>query len=62
MKHFCGGQKAFYERFMQERPVLNEKADSQCRGCPYHRPDWKYRFCMYVECPYVKGLETFRRE
>lgn len=62
LKHFCGGQKAVYERFMQQRPELKEREDSHCRGCPYHRPNWKYRYCVYRECPYVKGLVTFRTE
>lgn len=62
MNHFCCGQKAFYERFMQQRPELHEREDSHCRGCPYHRPAWKYRYCLYRECPYVKGLKTFKRE
>lgn len=36
--------------------------DFLCKGCRYHRPDWDYRFCIFLECPFVKGQQTFWEE
>ena len=36
--------------------------DFLCQGCCHYRPDWKYRFCEFLECPYVKGQKTFWEE
>lgn len=36
--------------------------DFLCKGCCHYRPDWKYRFCEFLECPYVKGQKTFWEE
>lgn len=38
------------------------REDFLCGCCPHHRPDWKYRFCEYIECPYIKGVKTFWEE
>lgn len=62
MVRFCQGEKNFYERFMQQKPMFKGKEDFQCQNCPHYRPDWKYRFCCYVECPYISDFKTFREE
>ena len=36
--------------------------DYFCRGCKHHRPDWDYRFCVFTECPKMKGMKTFWEE
>ena len=29
-----------------------------CGDCRFYRPDWKYQFCVYAECPYQPGKLT----
>lgn len=55
----CENSRRFYEQFMQQRPN-DVKDDYGCKGCPYHRPEWKYRFCAYTKCKYISDLLTFR--
>ena len=43
-------------------PSFQMTEDYFCFGCKCHRPDWKYRFCKHLECPYIKGQKTFREE
>ena len=54
----------FYERLMMEVPGRDNKVkeDAMCTGCQYHRKDFEYRYCLHIECPYVKGHKTFREE
>ncbi len=54
----------FYRNIMQEKPDQNRKCEKTypCSGCRWYRPDWKYRFCEYLECPMIKGFMTFRDE
>ena len=54
----------FYEQMMMQVPGIDDniKEDSMCIGCQYHRKDFEYRYCLYIECPYVKGHKTFREE
>ena len=35
---------------------------SDCECCPYAMPDFKYRECLYVRCPYDKSKVTLREE
>jgi hypothetical protein len=53
-----------YEQLMRQAPAQGREmqADLLCRGCPHHRPHWAYRFCVHTECPYMKGMKTFREE
>ncbi len=53
---------AAYEAMMQQIPGSRRKLpeDTGCYGCQNHRPKWKYRFCVLLECPYAKGMSTFR--
>ena len=33
-------------------------APEDCGDCRFYRPDWKYQFCVYAECPYQPGKLT----
>ena len=64
MKGNMRGHLMFYEQMMIQMPGTDDKIkeDSMCIGCQYHRKDFEYRYCLYIECPYVKGHKTFRKE
>ena len=32
----------------------------RCEECEYYHPDWKYRTCFFVECPYGRKKFTLR--
>ena len=34
------------------------KEPPKCRCCPYHQPDFRYRICLFSECPYGKARNT----
>ena len=53
-----------YEMAMRKAgdPSFQMTEDYFCLGCKCHRPEWKYRFCKHLECPYIKGQKTFREE
>lgn len=53
-----------YEIMMEQTPTSKYelKEDAFCKGCRFHRHKWKYRFCLFTECPYMKGMKTFREE
>ncbi len=53
---------AAYEVMMRQIPGSGRKIaeDACCYGCKNHRPKWKYRYCVLLECPYAKGMTTFR--
>lgn len=54
----------FYKRLMRQsyKQGTDYPVDFACSGCRNHRPDWKYRFCVLTECPYLKGFKTFREK
>ena len=29
----------------------SDRAPDSCKLCPYHRPDFKFRTCLYAHCP-----------
>lgn len=60
MKKFCDGSRSFYEQLMQQPPNLRCSDALACQNCKYYRPEWKYRFCKFTECPYVAGFKTFK--
>lgn len=53
-----------YKKFMEHgsRSVNDIEEDIFCAGCKYHRPDWDYRYCRFIECPDIKGAMTYREE
>ena len=58
-----GGDRAF-ESLMQGKPGFDHYdsgdagAPEDCGDCRFYRPDWKYQFCVYAECPYQTGKLT----
>ena len=51
------------QRMMQEIPMYgNRKPPRCCADCQYYHPDWKYRSCLYVECPFGYKKYTVRRK
>ena len=30
----------------------SDRAPDSCKLCPYYRPDFKFRTCLYAHCPY----------
>lgn len=53
-----------YKRFMEfsSTEIHEVEVDELCIGCRNHRPDWDYRFCRFIECPYIEGMKTFKEE
>lgn len=63
MRGFTDGRLLIFEQMMKQKPDPdNRSEDTMCVGCPFHRRDFEYRYCLYTECPYIKGLKTFREE
>ena len=62
--YFTSGQDRAFERLMQEKPSFNHydgggaNAPEDCGSCRFYRPDWKYQYCVYAECPYQPGKLT----
>ena len=50
-----------YEQMMVQTPLSHREMaeDAFCSGCPYHRPNWEYRYCAFTECLQMKGMKTF---
>ena len=38
----------------------SDRAPDSCKLCPYYRPDFKFRTCLYANCPYKKQVNVFR--
>ena len=53
-----------YKDLMEHRTYGNDRYgdDHICAGCPLHKPKWKYRFCRFEECVFIKGFKTYREE
>lgn len=32
-----------------------------CHNCEHYRPEWQFRTCWFIECPYMKGKYTMRK-
>ena len=62
--YFTSGQDRDFERLMQEKPGFDHydgggaNAPEDCGSCHFYRPDWKYQYCVYAECPYQPGKLT----
>ena len=61
---FTSGPDRAFERLMQEKPGFDHydsggaDAPEDCGTCRFYRPDWKYQFCRFAECPYQPGKLT----
>ncbi len=51
-----------YENLAKRRKRGNSRAPAGCRQCEYYRPDFKYRTCMFAECPYQLEENPFRKK
>lgn len=65
--HFTNNKHRAFEKLMQEKPGFDrfdsacaENGDD-CRTCRFYRPDWKYEFCIFKECPYCPGKLTRKK-
>lgn len=62
--YFTSGSDRAFERLMTGKPGFDHYdsggvgAPEDCGTCRYYRPDWKYQFCVYAECPYQPGKLT----
>ena len=62
--YFTSGRDRAFEQLMQQRPGADHfdsgdaGAPEDCGDCRFYRPDWKYQFCVYAECPYQPGKLT----
>ena len=62
--YFTSGQDRAFERLMQEKSSFDHydgggaNAPEDCGNCRFYRPDWKYQYCVYAECPYQPGKLT----
>jgi len=46
-------------------PIKADRAKDppECRCCLYYQPDFRYRRCLFSECPYGKARNTaFRKK
>ena len=65
--HFMSGKSRAFEMLMQGKPGFDRYENGcteheDCNTCHFYRPHWKYRFCVYAECPYEPGrLTAIRR-
>ena len=51
-----------FEKLTKKMESANlSRVPPSCRKCPYVQPDFKYRTCLYVRCPYQKHHITLRR-
>ena len=61
---FTSGSNRAFESLMQGKPGFDHYdsgdagAPEDCGDCRFYRPDWKYQFCVYAECPYQPGKLT----
>lgn len=46
-----------YEKLVKK---ADDQAPASCRKCPYYQPEFKYRSCLYVRCPFEKHRSTLR--
>ena len=62
--YFTSGSDRAFESLMQGKPGFDHYdsgdagAPEDCGDCRFYRPDWKYQFCVYAECPYQPGKLT----
>ena len=62
--YFTEGKQRAFELLMQQKPGF-DRYQSGCAGdeedcgtCRFYRPQWKYEFCVFKECPYCPGKRT----
>ena len=69
--YFTSGSDRAFEQIMQTRPGADHfdngeaGAPEDCGTCRFYRPQWKYQFCVYAECPYPVSythLDVYKRQ
>ena len=40
----------------------SDRAPDSCKLCPYYRPDFKFRTCLYAHCPYKKQVNLGKKK
>ncbi|WP_331669485.1 hypothetical protein [Emergencia timonensis] len=62
--YFTKGKQRAFELIMQQKPGFDRYQsgcagdDEDCGTCRFYRPQWKYEFCVFKECPYCPGKRT----
>ena len=62
--YFTSGSDRAFEQLMQGKPGFDHYDSGEavtpedCGSCHFYRPDWKYQYCVYAECPYQPGKLT----
>ena len=62
--YFTSGSDRAFEQLMQGKPGFDHYDSGEavtpedCGTCRFYRPNWKYQFCVYAECPYQPGKLT----
>ena len=50
------------KKFLSEPvKVDRNKAVPKCRKCLYYRPDFRFRSCLFADCPYGKNPNSIFR-
>ena len=63
--YFTKGKQRAFELLMQQKPGFDRYQsgcagdDEDCGTCRFYRPQWKYEFCVFKECPYRPLLQCF---
>ena len=51
------------KRMMETPPKVDRNRTSPpCRLCPFFQPEFRYRKCLYADCPYGKARNTAFRK
>lgn len=53
----------YYEKLMKQARKVGtdrEKPES-CPKCPNYQPEFRYRKCLYAQCPFHRDEEIFRK-
>ena len=62
--YFTEGKQRAFELLMQQKPGFDRyqsgcaRGNEDCGTCRFYRPQWKYEFCAFKECPYCHGKRT----
>ena len=62
--YFTEGKQRAFELLMQQKPGFDRyqsgcaRGNEDCGTCRFYRPHWKYKFCVFKECPYCPGKRT----
>ena len=51
------------KKLMETPPKVDRnRTPPPCRICPYYQPEFRYRTCLYADCPYGKARNTAFRK